>query len=224
MLTLLKLFGRSPFAPLLSQMEKVSACVHMLPELFDAVEAGNQERVEQLAEELSKLEHKADLTKNDIRNHLPKSLFLPIDRHHLLEILALQDSIADKAEDIAVITTLKAIEMPPQLHSTFRQFLDKNIEAFNEVKMIIAEMNRLLESSFGGSEAERVRQMIESVAFKEHEADLIQRTLLKALFSAEEAMSYSTFHLWQKLIEALGDISNISEKLAWRVCRTLETK
>lgn len=144
MLTILKLFGRSPFAPLLSHMEKIAACVHKLPELFDAVESGDQELVEKLALEISKLEHKADLAKNDIRNHLPKSLFLPIDRSHLLEILALQDSIADKAEDIAVITTFKKVVMPDELKGNFRAFLDKNLEAFNEVQKIIEEMNSLL--------------------------------------------------------------------------------
>lgn len=224
MLTILKLFGHSPFAPLLSHMEKIAACVHKLPELFNAIESGDQNLVEKLAKEISKLEHKADLTKNDIRNHLPKSLFLPIDRSHLLEILTLQDSIADTAEDIAVIATFKPVTLPELFRDTFHQFLDKNIETFNQVQKIIEEMNGLLESSFGGSEAAKVRAMIDNVSLKEHEVDLIQRELLKKLYNAEEIMTYTTFHLWQRLIESLADISNLSEKLAWRVCRTLETK
>ena len=66
--------------------------------------------------------------------------------------------------------------------------------------------------------------MVDDVAFKEHEADIIQRKLLKSLFKAEDEMTYSSFHLWQKIFEALGSISNLSEKLANRVRMMLELK
>ena len=68
------------------------------------------EKIEKLVADLSRMEHEADLTKNDIRNHFPKSLFLPIDRAHFLEILSVQDSIADKAEDIGILLTLRPLE------------------------------------------------------------------------------------------------------------------
>ena len=218
------LFGKSPFAPLGSHMDKVSDCVHMIPELFKAMESKDYQILEQIADKISKLEHEADLTKNDIRNHLPKSLFLPIDRGHLLEILSLQDHLADRAEDIAVLVTLKHLELGASFKAEFYEFLNKNIEAFNGVQRIIKEMHELLESSFGGIEAEKVRAMVEGVAFKEHEADLIQHRLLKAVFNAENEMPYTSFILWQKIFEAIASLSNISENLAYRVRMTLELK
>lgn len=222
--TLLNLFGRSPFAPLQSHMEKVSSCVHMLPELFEAMEKKDYEKMEHVAEKISELEHDADLTKNDIRNHLPKSLFLPIDRTHLLTILSLQDNIADVAEDVAVLTTLKSIEILPSFKLDFHEFLIKNIETFDSVQLIIKEMHELLESSFGGIEAEKVRKMVAHVAFKEHEVDLIQRKLLRRLFASENEMTYTTFILWQRIFSALSSISNLSENLANRVRMTLDLK
>lgn len=222
--TILNLFGRSPFAPLQSHMEKVSHCVHILTDLFDALEANDYQTVEQLSIKISDLEHQADLTKNDIRNHLPKSLFLPIDRGHLLEILSIQDSIADRAEDVAVLVTLKQIEILPSFKEEFKEFLKHNIATFNAAQLIIKEMHELLESSFGGAEAEKVRTMVDVVAFKEHEADLVQRILLKKIFSSENEMTYSTFHLWQNIFEAISSISNLSENLAYRVRMTLELK
>jgi predicted phosphate transport protein (TIGR00153 family) len=224
MLTILSLFGRSPFAPLQSHMESVSLCVHRLPELFEALEQKDYARLDQLAEEISRLEHDADLIKNDIRNHLPKSLFLPIDRGNLLEILSLQDSIADKVEDIAVIMSLKHLELLPSFKEEFKQFLKKNIEAFDETKLIIKELHELLESSFGGIEAQKVRSMVDGVAFREHEADIIQRQLLKCFFKAEEQLNFITFHQWQKLFENIAAISNLSENLAFRIRMTLVPK
>lgn len=224
MLTILSLFGRSPFAPLQSHMDSVALCVHRLPELFEALERKDYARLDQLSEEISKLEHDADLIKNDIRNNLPKSLFLPIDRGNLLEILSLQDSIADKVEDIAVILSLKPLELFPSFKEAFKQFLKKNIEAFDEAKLIIKELHELVESSFGGIEAEKVRSMVDVVAFREHEADLIQRQLLKCFFKAEDQLNFITFHQWQRLFENIAAISNLSENLAFRIRMTLELK
>lgn len=220
----MSLFGRSPFAPLQKHMEKVDQCIQEVKALFEALEKKDYTLVEQIAEKISQLEHQADLVKNDIRNHLPTSLYLPIDRGNLLEILGIQDNIADKAEDIGVLLSLKHIVILDRFKNDFWDFLNKNLESFSATRKVIQEMHELLESSFGGSEAEKVRRMVEDVAFKEHEADLLQRKLLKSMLSAENEMSFTTFFLWQKIFETVGAISNLSEKLANRVRMTLDLK
>lgn len=224
MLTILSLFGRSPFAPLKSHMDKVSYCVHSVVLLFEALQAQDYDKVEAIAKQISEAEHLADVTKNDIRDHLPKSLFLPIDRNQLLEILRIQDDIADQAEDIAILTTLKRLVLPPLLKEQFNSFLKKNVETFEGVHNIIKEFHELLESSFGGVEADKVRGMVNEVAYKEHEVDVMQRQLLKGLFGLEDELTYSSFHLWLRIFEATAALSNLSEKLAYRMRTTLEMK
>ncbi len=224
MLTILSLFGRSPFAPLQSHMEKVAKCVYSLPKLFESVDSQDEKLLESQAREISLFEHEADVIKNDIRNHLPKSIFLPIDRGNLLEILSIQDSIADKAEDVAVLLTLTSLQLLPLFKEEFLLFLQKNIETFTEAKLIIQEIHELVESSFGGIEAEKVRSMVDTVAFREHEADLLQRKLLKKLFQATDQLTYLNFYHWQKLFENISSISNLSENLAYRIRMTLEIK
>lgn len=222
--TILNLFGRSPFGPLQSHMEKVTQCIHLLPAICEAIEAHKYAELEELAALVSKHEHAADRVKNDIRSHLTKSMFLAIDRGQLLEILTLQDSLADTAEDVAVLSTLKNLELLPEFRDSFWLFLRKNLEAFEDVRLIIKEMHELLESSFGGIEAEKVRAMVKDVAKKEQEADLLQRALLKNLFSTENKLTYVSFDLWQKIFGAIAKISNLSEKLAYRVHMTLELR
>jgi uncharacterized protein len=224
MLTILSLFGRSPFAPLQSHMEKVTACVKMVPQLFEALSLEDYEKIDKLAKEISKLEHHADLMKNDIRNNLPKSYYLPIDRSHLLEILALQDRLADTAEDIAILLTLKKLQVPEGLEESLKAVLNKNLESFDGVCRIIHELQELLECSFGGREAEKVRTFVDDVAYKEHEADLLHRELFKKLIGKEDVISYTSYDLWCKIFNAIADISNLSEKLANRVRMTLDIK
>lgn len=224
MLTIMNLFGRSPFAPFQTHMAKVDDCMAKLKELLEAMNAGDFDKVNALALEISQLEHEADITKNDIRKNLPRTLYLPVDRNNFLEILRLQDSIADAVEDVAIMTTLKNLEMPESLKRDFNSFLDKTYEAFAVAKKIIEELDDLLETSFGGNEAEKVNGLIESVAYKEHEIDLIQRELIKKIISLEGELSYSSFFLWMRIFERIGEISNISEKLAYRMRMTLDLK
>ena len=155
MYTIVNLFGRSPFTPLQTHMDKVSRCVHLLPDLFVALEKKERAKMEAIAEEISTVEHEADLTKNDIRNHLPKSLYLPIDRGNLLDILSMQDSIADRAEDVAVLVTLAPLELLESFRSEFLQFLHSNIASYDLVLEVIREMHELLEASLEATRQKR---------------------------------------------------------------------
>lgn len=224
MQTLARLFGRSPFSPLQTHMEKVAQCVKQVTPLFEALAKKDYTLVASLAKEISRLEHEADLTKNEIRNNLPTGLFLPIARGSLLEILALQDNIADKMENVAVLLTFRNLEISPTFEETFQLFLKKNLETFDGVYNVTKEMEQLLESSFGGQEAEKVRKMVEDVALKEHECDVVQHELLKKMFQESDTMSAPTFFLWMKVIQEMASLSDESEKLANRVRMTLEVK
>ncbi|MFQ5753846.1 MAG: TIGR00153 family protein [bacterium] len=224
MRTIAKLFGRSPFAPLQAHMGKVADCVNIMGLFFEALQKGDQNVIEKLAEEVSELEHAADLSKNDIRNNLPKGLFLPVDKSSLLEILKIQDRIADCSEDIGYLLELRELKMPKNINDDFKAFLDKNLESFSVAQKIIRQMDELLESSFGGMEAEKVKKMVDEVAYKEHEADLLQKKLLKNLFSREKEIFYSDFILWLRIIEKISTISDLAENLGDRVRTMLDVK
>ena len=221
MRSILNLFGRSPFISLQSHMDSVARCVNCLLPIFEALEQKDEKKVEEIAQEISRLEHDADLIKNDIRNHLPKNLILPIDQGNLLEMLAIQDRIADSVEDVAVLLTIKPLELLPIFKEEFKLLVRKNIETFQEVYLIIKELPELVESSFGGMEAQTVRAMVKKVGFYEHEADLIQRKLLKKIFQAEDQLNYMTFYQWQRLFSSVSSISNLAENLANRLRMTL---
>jgi hypothetical protein len=205
-------------------MKKVANCMEKLENVLEVLSKMDMEKIEKLVSELSKLEHEADLTKNDIRNHLPKSLFLPIDRAHFLEILSIQDSIADQAEEIGLLLTLRPLELFKEFKEELFAFFKKNDEVFWDAKKIIEEIDELLESSFGGIEAEKVKAMVEHTAYKEHEAAKMQHALLKRLFSQGDAMTAPSFTLWVKIVEGIGALSHTSERLTNRIRMILELK
>jgi uncharacterized protein len=224
MLTIARLFGKSPFAPLQSHMNKVAACIEKLTKIFESLPNKEVDHIERMVDDLSQLEHEADLTKNDIRNHLPKSIFMPIDRAHFLEILSIQDSIADMAEDVGITLALRSLENFDAFGSDLSKFYQKSVEVYWDAKRIIAEIDELLESAFGGIEAEKVKNMVEETAFKEHLSQKLKRQILKKLFKEGTHLSSSGFYHWLHLIEDIGALAQRSEKLANRIRMVLELK
>ena len=222
MRTLAKLFAKSPFAPLQKHMQDVNECVKKVKEIFEALEENDSKSVSRISIEISKLEAIADTTKNELRNHLPGGLFMPVSKAALLEILSLQDDIADDCEDIGILLTLKDLTLKDIFKEDFKIFLNKNLETYELIKEIIDEFDNLLETSFTGREAEKVRSMVSNVALKEHETDLTQRKLLKNLFSNEDQFTYAEFHLWLLILREIRTLSNTSEKLAHRIRNLLD--
>jgi hypothetical protein len=223
MRTIAKLFGKSPFSPLQIHMDRVSECILLLEKLLDALTKQEFEKVKKLSKEISNKEHIADLTRNDLRNNLSKNLFMPIDKASFLEILNLQDSFANKAEDIAILATLKNLKHLNELDN-FESFYKKNIETFKKAHLIIKEFDSLLESSFGGLEARKVKDMIEELSLMEHELDILGYDILKKLYTLTDKISYSSFHLLNTLLKAISQISNIAEKLGNKIRTILEIK
>lgn len=224
MSTIGKLLGRSPFGLLQRHMDQVGKCVAKMEESLLAFEEGNWDKVEILADQVSKLEHQADQIKDEIRSKLQRRFFMPIDRTQILEILSIQDNLADTAEDVSVLLTIKRLATPESVIVHFQKFRESNIKAFRLAEAIINELDELLETGFGGAEAEKVRSVVHDISYAEHQADVLQRDLLKKVFSDQTCLSAADLNMWIQLIKNLAYLSNLSENLADRVQMTLDLK
>jgi predicted phosphate transport protein (TIGR00153 family) len=96
-----RLFGPNPFSLLKSHMRVVISCTEKLPSLFEAVLAGQQDQVEVIQKEIFRIEAEADTLKREVRQHLPRTILLPVNRADLIDLLTMQDKIAHATQDIA---------------------------------------------------------------------------------------------------------------------------
>lgn len=224
MLTIAKLFGKSPFAPLQSHMDKVASCIAKLPILFKAVGDQDAAAIEQISDQISQLAREADVTKNDIRTHLPKSLFLPVDRGILLEILSFQDALCEQAEKIALKSTLFPLASNDGLRADFTALCQKSIEGFLLTRKVVKELDDLLECSFGGLEAEKVKRMLEQISFFESESERLEYRLTRTIYLDHAALSPPAFHLWLALTQELSLLACLCRKLGDRIRMLLELK
>jgi hypothetical protein len=211
MRTIFQLFGKSPFGPLVEHTRRVHSTVELISPLFEAFLAEDWQRSRELYKQISKLEHKADLTKNEIRDTLPKSIFLPVDRGDMLRYLKEQDAIADAAEDVAVIVTMRHTLCPDALKPEVMHLVDQVIKTSELLLDAGLELQRLFESSFGGPEVVKVLDMVSEVNDQEWEADKVQGSLSRALLEREEELGAVSILLWMRIIEVLGQVANHAE-------------
>jgi len=71
------------------------------------------------------------MVKKEIRNNLPKSIFLPVNRGDMLNYLREQDKIADSAEDLAVLVTLRKMTVPSELRDYLKVLVEKVLLTFD---------------------------------------------------------------------------------------------
>ncbi len=216
-----KLFGKSPFEPLYQHMMKVKECVDLVRPLMDAFLNGEEKKLKEMAAKIFKAEHDADMVKKDIRNNLPKSIFLPVARGDLLSFLKEQDNIADSAEDLAVLLTMRKTAVPEELKPELKDFVEKVIETYEVAMTVSSEIKVLAETSFGGVEARKVMDLIENLKLKEWEADKAQMEAAKKMFSIEKKLDPVSVMMWMHIFNELGTLANHAENAGDRMSMML---
>jgi len=194
-------------------MTRVVECTDRVPELIEHLLAGDQEKVVGVAKEISRLEGKADETKNALRAGLPVKLFLPVDRRDVLRLVGQIDAIADCAEDLGVLLTWRVMETPEPMRPLLRIYVERVLDTVHAAKTLVDLLDPLMEVGFGGKVADRIMQQIDEVARKEHEADKIQDQISKLLFSLENELPPVAIFMWTKILWAIGNMANHAENV-----------
>ncbi len=210
------LFGRSPIRPMQQHMKAAVACARQVLPLFEDMIAGNTGELAARRADIDRLEHEADAIKNEIRSHLPKRLFLAVERRDMLEILDFQDSIADVAQDIAELADQRSMHVPKDLAEPLIELVRRVLAACDQAERIIDELDTLLETGFRGREVARVEEMIGELARLESETDELAERARRRLFGMEEELGVSTV-FWYQMINWVADLADYAERVGNRL-------
>ncbi len=193
-------------------MDKVRACVKQIKPLFDALENKDYSSVQKISELVMKLEHEADMIKDDIRNHMRQSMFLPVDKKDFMHLLSAQDDIADAVEDLAVLLRIKNLDTPEVIKPLLHDLVNHIVNTAYMGCDLISELEALLEASFGGAEAEKVEKAAHELGTAEWEADRKQFLLAQKLFTLND-LAPADLLLWNEVIKKLGAVADKTEQI-----------
>ncbi len=207
----------------MAHMQIVSSSMEKLQEAIECTLNGRYHDIGPIVSELSKIEFNADSLKLEIRNSITKAFFPIIRKEDVLELVILQDMIANKALEAGNVLSYRELEVFETLKPLFIDYNKKCLDVFLDTKKVVLELTDLLEASFGGPEFERVRNMVEITAHKEYESDLLRQRLMKELYAiSAHDKNFTLFYQTNKFIETLGQIAHVCEGLALKILLTLD--
>lgn len=211
------IFGASPVKPMQQHMAEVFSCVSELIPLFKAVIAKDWAKVEEVQKRISESEGEADKLKKEIRLQLPKGMFMPVSRRDLLEVLTMQDKIANTAKDIAGTILGRRMELPDAIAEDYLPFVKRCVDACDQAQHAINELDELVETGFRGHEVNLVQDMIEKLDSVEGDTDTLQRKIRLKLFEIENDLPPVEVMFLYKIIELTGDVADRSQKVGSRL-------
>ena len=214
---LANIFGASPVMPLEKHIEIAHRCARQLRPFFSAAVGGDWEKAEEVRGEIEALEQQADDLKKKIRLNLPKSLFMPVPREDLLELLLVQDKIANRTRDVSGIVLGRRMKIPGPIAQQFLEFVDRNIDATKQARKSVRELDELFTAGFKGAEVDLVEGLIEELDRIETDTDTKQAELRAALFAIEDTLKPVDAVFMYQVIELIGEIADMAERVGRRL-------
>jgi len=215
--SLLGLIAKSPFKPLSEHAEKVRLTVWKMSDAIIAYADGDASRVEALYREISQLEHDADNVKHEIRQNLPSSNIMPVDRADTLSYLKQQDDVANSAENVAEILTIKMVRMPQPVKDSLLQL---NSEVLKTVEEHVSASNNIitfLDTTFSPEKDQIAQGLINKVDAQKHKVDLTKLWAMKAIYAYEKEIGATGVYQILSLVKELGWVAEHAESSSNRL-------
>jgi predicted phosphate transport protein (TIGR00153 family) len=207
------IFGRSPVDPLKEHMAKSAEAARRLLAFVDAALAGDWDGAGAIRKDIQRLEHEADDYKANLRIRLPSTLLLPVDRGDLLDLIAMQDKIANRSKDIAGLMFHRRMLPPASLADLYRKLAARSVDAVIQAERSVGELQELFTAGFRGAEVKLVERMIVELDAIEDETDEIASELRTGVFGMEKDLPPVDVIFLYKAIEWLGDLGDLAHRV-----------
>ena len=210
------LFGKSPIKPLQKHMRQVHSCLKDFGVFAKATNAQDWDKATTLAVSINNKEEKADKLKKKLRMNLPSTFMMPFSRRDLLDVLLIQDSIANITKDLAGLMMTRHMVFPSELAQDFIELANLCIKTSNAALKAINELDELLETAFSSRERKLVAEMIANVNKFEHQTDVVQSEIRNKLFKLESTLPPVDVMFYYRAIEWLGETADAAQKVGSR--------
>jgi len=214
---LANIFGSSPVMPLEKHVGIAYKCAKELNGFFAAAIAEDWDKASDIRDRITQYEHDADDLKKEIRLRLPKSLFMPVPREDLLELLLVQDMMANRTKDVSGIVFGRKMVIPPAIAEEFLEFVRRNVDAAKQARKSVRELDELFTSGFRGAEVALVESLLEELDAIETDTDDRQAALRWSLFEVEKDLDPVNVMFLYQVIELTGEIADMAERVGRRL-------
>jgi predicted phosphate transport protein (TIGR00153 family) len=205
----LSIFIRSPFDGLQEHAEKVKECTWAFQQAMECYAEDRCKTFEDHRREVRKLESEADAIKRRIRGHIPKGTLMPVSKFQLFMYLKEQDKVLDSVEEtLDWISYRSKMGIPEKLKKEFYLLVEAVIEPIEELSRMVTEARKYFET-FSEKQRGLIKNIINNIREKEHEADHAEDMIKRKVFNME-LDAVAVLHL-VRLAETIGAIADHAE-------------
>ena len=189
MLKKLPFFGlvtpRSPMNGLVEHYEKIVEGVSMIREALECYISGSGvcREFKELTADVDAIEDHADKIKRNIRNHLPRRLFMPVDKTLFLNYTRFQDNILDYAQEALHWLGMRRVSMPEEEQKPL-------IDLVDEVTYVVELVGPALKKTIGlvhGEHIDRLgcKEQYRKIRRERQKIMKMQRALVAEIYNSD---------------------------------------
>ena len=208
--SILGIFAKSPFVSLQKHMDIGKQAAIALQNFLTSAGVSDWSKAKQYRQEIIDLEHAADDIKNQIRTHLPKSLFMSVSREDLLDLVYTMDGIPNTAKDISGIMIGRQMEIPNQIAEQFSAFVKAAIKAAKQASAAIEKVDEVRRGGFSSSDADLLQDLVAELEILEHENDDLEAALRNDFFEIEKDFPAVDVMFLYDIFNRIGSLADIS--------------
>lgn len=212
-----KVVAPSPLVTIHEHMQCVVATVKELAVFLTLVQAGDWRKAEVSQEKIANFEGDADKLKLHLRKQLSSRLLMPIARADLLDLIAVQDKIANRAKDIAGLMLGRHLAFPGKLDKPVSDFAALCVQSATAALDAINSTQNLFRSGFTSQQAKEVEQKIAEIERLERRSDKLQAKLRARLYKLEGDLPPVDVMFMYQVMVWMGDIADRTETASHRL-------
>ena len=209
--SILGIFAKSPFVSLQKHMDIGKQAAISLQNFLTSAGVSDWSKAKQYRQEIIDLEHAADDIKNQIRTHLPKSLFMSVSREDLLDLVYTMDGIPNTAKDISGIMIGRQMEIPNQIAEQFSAFVKAAIKAAKQASAAIEKVDEVRRGGFSSSDADLLQDLVAELELLEHENDDLEAALRNDFFEIEKDFPAVDVMFLYDIFNRIGSLADIAQ-------------
>jgi predicted phosphate transport protein (TIGR00153 family) len=204
---------RSPMNGLLEHYDQIAAGMSLINksmECFISGEERDRRAFLALQEQLDAAEDLADIIKRKLRNHLPRGLWLPVEKHIFFLYTRAQDDILDYGQNSLQWLNMRDLALPKDLQPVFLLLL-------NEVAKTVDLLRPALEATIAWVNSESVtreeaKQDYQAVRQQHKAVNRLRQTVVRQVYCSE--MDFKDIYQLLHVADQLYNMSHSAEGCA----------
>ena len=213
----------SPFHIMHKHALALQSVMEGLIEIFKYKNLNDEKKRLQSYENVIYYERHADTLKKHLRKFLTDDVFLPVSHRDLLDVILLQDAIANKIKDIAGLFFSRDMYILEVWEDTWQVFLDTLELSVRLVVQLNEDLVHMLEAGFHSRMQQVLFDTVEQLDKCESDHDQLLVILRRQLYACEKDMAPIDVWFYYQFLERMGTVTDIARRLGFQLV-TLVTR